>query len=598
MLAFFAAFIPCRFQGGFMTISLVCSSCQAKLNIPDNLAGKRAKCPKCQQVLTIPAAGAEVAAPAQAPRKATAAPNPAPTAAPASAAPPAVAQAPRVVPDTSKVSSSTAPYSSAQPASRLNPVLLAVVGGGGLLLLVGIVTIVIWLASGDRKPVVAQSTPKQPAGNPANAKPAQLREAVAASNSPDTANSAPTAVPGNPTTEGSSSQGQGLLAGQWSEFADEKMGLRLSFPAPPADDDPKPETPDDSISAQFQRDMLKSMKEKGQLRMMRATKGPRSYLASAMALPLSGMSAAQYFDRIEANIGALHPGFEIVGQSARGEVDGHSYCELKLKNGTIQKVVRMIPANDVVYGLMVEGAGVAPADGDVRRFFASLKLSKPQLPSRPAPQVATKTPANATAPDSERTPSANDPATTPKAQAEPTVSPLQPAVPLGPPFEGKKSQFTICFPEGATVKTIDTFKAFTDAKRRNETKNRWNDDKAFYESFTAEREGRTYLITAWRDRELKGNDANNAQLRRIRDLLSDQLKGGARPSIVNSDLAKKVDGRSIYTRRYRRDGLLFVYQEVREGAFSCVLQVECPSEVDERTDPLIWAFFNSLQVTP
>jgi hypothetical protein len=67
---------------------------------------------------------------------------------------------------------------------------------------------------------------------------------------------------------------------------------------------------------------------------------------------------------------------------------------------------------------------------------------------------------------------------------------------------------------------------------------------------------------------------------------------------VNSDLAKKVDGRSLYTRRYRRDGQLICYQEIREGTFSCVLQVQCPSEVDERTDPLIWAFFNSLEVTP
>ncbi len=38
-----------------MPISVVCSSCSAKLNAPDTAAGKKIKCPKCQAVCSVPA---------------------------------------------------------------------------------------------------------------------------------------------------------------------------------------------------------------------------------------------------------------------------------------------------------------------------------------------------------------------------------------------------------------------------------------------------------------------------------------------------------------------------------------------------------------
>jgi hypothetical protein len=457
----------------------------------------------------------------------------------------------------------------------------------------GIAAIVIWFASSGPKPAVAKVNAPQ-TNNAASA------NQGATPNTPLTALAPTPAAVTSPLPETAP-----VTTGQGADFADEKMGFRVTFPAPPTDYEPASVSKDDNIAAQFQRDMLKSMKEKGQLQMVQATSGKRTYLASAMALPLVGVTANQYFDRLESNIGALHPGFELDGKSTRGNFDGHPYCDLKLKDGTTQKVLRMMPANGFVYGLIVEGPGVTPADGDVSRFFASLKLSKPQQPERSSPNVAeakgaepniaANTPA-ADPPTTTPEPPATDPAPAPKTRTEPAAPP-EPEVPLGPPFPGKKTQFTVRFPEGAATKAVDTLKAFADAKKRNETKNRWNDDKALYESFSAEKGGRTYLVTAWRDRELTGNDANNAQLRRMRDLLHDQLDR-TRPTIVNSELAKKVDGRSLYTRRYRRDGKLIVYQEIRAGAFCCVLQVQCPSEVDERTDRLIWAFFNSLEVTP
>src|SRR5262245_21626654 len=35
-----------------MPISTVCSSCSAKLKVPDNLAGRKIKCPKCGSAVT------------------------------------------------------------------------------------------------------------------------------------------------------------------------------------------------------------------------------------------------------------------------------------------------------------------------------------------------------------------------------------------------------------------------------------------------------------------------------------------------------------------------------------------------------------------
>jgi hypothetical protein len=56
-----------------MPIAVQCS-CGQRLNVPDNLAGKQGKCPKCQQLLKIPLANAP-AAPASSP-KASRAPAP------------------------------------------------------------------------------------------------------------------------------------------------------------------------------------------------------------------------------------------------------------------------------------------------------------------------------------------------------------------------------------------------------------------------------------------------------------------------------------------------------------------------------------------
>jgi hypothetical protein len=60
-----------------MPIAVQCS-CGQKLNVPDNLAGKQGKCPKCQQLLKIPMTGSApaAAAPAAVAPRAAAGPDP------------------------------------------------------------------------------------------------------------------------------------------------------------------------------------------------------------------------------------------------------------------------------------------------------------------------------------------------------------------------------------------------------------------------------------------------------------------------------------------------------------------------------------------
>ncbi len=47
-----------------MPIEFPCDGCQQKLRVPDNSAGKQAKCPNCARILTIPASQTEEPAPA------------------------------------------------------------------------------------------------------------------------------------------------------------------------------------------------------------------------------------------------------------------------------------------------------------------------------------------------------------------------------------------------------------------------------------------------------------------------------------------------------------------------------------------------------
>lgn len=45
-----------------MPIEITCTSCSKRLRVPDNAAGKRVKCPQCQTILSVPAAGGSAVA--------------------------------------------------------------------------------------------------------------------------------------------------------------------------------------------------------------------------------------------------------------------------------------------------------------------------------------------------------------------------------------------------------------------------------------------------------------------------------------------------------------------------------------------------------
>ncbi|MBX9679902.1 MAG: hypothetical protein K2X38_14160 [Gemmataceae bacterium] len=53
-----------------MPFQAACPACNAKINVPDNMAGKKAKCPKCQNVFVLPGdADTVTAAPTSAPAR-------------------------------------------------------------------------------------------------------------------------------------------------------------------------------------------------------------------------------------------------------------------------------------------------------------------------------------------------------------------------------------------------------------------------------------------------------------------------------------------------------------------------------------------------
>ena len=43
-----------------MTIAFQCSGCGSALRVPDTMAGRRGKCPKCAAVNSIPGAGGQL----------------------------------------------------------------------------------------------------------------------------------------------------------------------------------------------------------------------------------------------------------------------------------------------------------------------------------------------------------------------------------------------------------------------------------------------------------------------------------------------------------------------------------------------------------
>ena len=56
-------------------VTIQCGECTGKLSVPSTAAGKKVKCPKCQSVISIPAASVQEVPEKPAPRRATSAPS-------------------------------------------------------------------------------------------------------------------------------------------------------------------------------------------------------------------------------------------------------------------------------------------------------------------------------------------------------------------------------------------------------------------------------------------------------------------------------------------------------------------------------------------
>jgi hypothetical protein len=92
-----------------------------------------------------------------------------------------------------------------------------------------------------------------------------------------------------------------------------------------------------------------------------------------------------------------------------------------------------------------------------------------------------------------------------------------------------------------------------------------------------------------------------AQLARFKVMIAD-TDSKSRPQPAASPAKIKEPGRPDVTRhvysRWRKlnTGRRVVYQEIRAGEFSFLLQVEGPPDMDVRDDELAWGFFKSLEL--
>lgn len=132
-----------------MPIPLSCSECAASLRVPDNLAGKRIRCPKCHELLDVPAAKIASEKPAAskgaAAKKAPGTPENKPAAKPK--------PKPRPAP---------ADHDAEKSRRGLSPLVLwGSIGGGAVVLVVGVVLFLISGSSTPQQPVPVQNPNQQ-----------------------------------------------------------------------------------------------------------------------------------------------------------------------------------------------------------------------------------------------------------------------------------------------------------------------------------------------------------------------------------------------------------------------------------------------------
>jgi hypothetical protein len=556
-----------------MPFSIQCPACQAKLNAPDNLAGKRVKCPKCQTPVTVLAAGAppaasvapaasrapaagaapKAAAPAKATAKALAAASAAP--APAVAKASAAALTPVVV---------AAGPVSAQPAAKgaassFPWILAGVIGTGGLLLvgIVAVVAIILSAPGGAPKNKAVAAAPK------AYSPPAPPPPPAVAAPAPE--------VPAAPPPAASPAATQGA-AGQveWVLYENADKGIKAVFPG----GQPEPIDPlaaiEDPQTRKLSEAILKQMTVVGK------EHGGRKYTLTCAPLLVSGIAPSVYLDRQSAALKVLHPGFSIEPVAADKSAPLRDYV---LTKGDAGKLLRVVVGQGQVYQLLIVGeAGLAIGDPAAQEFFGKFECATAAaVPVAAGGESGSKTSVKKK-----------------KIAAAPSDVPDNIE---WRPFQGSKIAFTINFP-GVTPEAEDPLSLVPDSNRQN-LSNTWASAGVVAESFSAVVGDRRYGVTAFRD-------PNKKQEGSIR--FAGQMEGLLRS--FAQDIHQEVRDHAIRARRppsklevlgtnalTMGDGSKAIVRQAWLGNYGFVVRVEGPAALEDLDLPA-HKFLDSLQPPP
>ena len=322
----------------FMPVTIICSSCRAKLTAPDKLVGKKVKCPKCQTPVLVPNPAdleeTEVMQPAATPKPK---PNPRPAATKARPSRPPVSadeeeEQPRKrkpVPDEDEDDEPKK-----KPKKKKKSALPVILIGGGAGLLVALIAVVIliilflWPSP--------EGPPKLPvAGITGQTKPAGIT---------------------------------------WVAYDDPEFFFKAAFPnAKPASSDPLAETADP-----VQRQAMGPLIKNGKGRFLTATDAGHQYqLLAFSGLDLFGVPGRTMLGQMPAFLGELNKGFE-VDPRADLDVSGHPAKDFTLRKGPQVKLVRVIIATGIIYFVSVDGGqDLTPDDSTAKDYFSKFVSTKP-----------------------------------------------------------------------------------------------------------------------------------------------------------------------------------------------------------------------------
>ena len=521
-----------------MSIPVVCPSCSAKLNAPDNLAGKTVKCPKCQDPVRVTPAGPPPApVPARRDQGEDRPREREPAPAPDDADEPVRSRTRRPARDEDRSRSrrpappddeaddqesdyDDRPRGRRTTKSRLPLLLVLVVVG--FVALAGLGTLgYLFLARAGARAVIA-----------------------------------PPAAGG----AGPGGEAMALAGPKWVPVEDAEFAFKAVFP----NEEPTSFDPLAEITDPTQRDFAAAVMKDLRAKYLHTKDGGRRYMLTATQMQLNGMPGRVYLSRLGANLSAMHPGFA-AEPGPEGESAGHPSQDFTLKGDGKAKVQRVVVAPGLIYALTVEGgADLALADPLVTEFFGRFASTRPA----------------AAGPKSK-------PNAKPKEDSPPSKdSPPATAVGEWAPFTGTKVKFEMAFPGGAPTE-VGTLDRITDPSTIKFLETAFTRDSVSHETFETSQGGLRFVISAFSD---GGKQVSASQTTRFR-ILREKLYEQALPRALRSGNGRGV---SDYSYALAMKAAKVIVREVRVGKYSYFLRVEGPPTMHDE-DPTVWHFLNSLK---